>query len=171
MSADHSGGSTARIRAQDQARKEATAQSTEAREADAQRVKLIGRLRRTPAFRTTAAGKLVGKFPFAVHLENGETAWHDVLAFGDRAATLQKRLSSRCAAGPAPLDRQSPPQDSLVPHGVDALRELALWGAGLRHDTRGRMSGPRSGAQLAVFPLPFGRRVPAIRLVQAPRKR
>jgi hypothetical protein len=83
-----------RIRQQDQARREAAAQSTEAKEADAQRVKLVGRLGRTPTFRTTAAGKLVGKFPLAVHLENGETEWHDILSFGDRAATLQKRVEA-----------------------------------------------------------------------------
>ncbi|WP_327727122.1 single-stranded DNA-binding protein [Streptomyces sp. NBC_00487] len=86
----------ARIRAQDQARSESetTAESTEAKEPDSQRVKLVGRLGRTPTFRTTAAGKLVGKFPLAVHLETGETEWHDILAFGDRAASLQKRAEA-----------------------------------------------------------------------------
>ncbi|MFJ9868074.1 single-stranded DNA-binding protein [Streptomyces sp. NPDC101165] len=81
----------ARIRAQDQPRKN----DVEAKEAeDAQRVKLVGRLGRTPTFRTTAAGKLIGKFPLAVHLENGETEWHDILAFGDRAAAIQKRVEA-----------------------------------------------------------------------------
>ncbi|MGA5195673.1 single-stranded DNA-binding protein [Streptomyces exfoliatus] len=86
----------ARIRAQDQARRdsETSAEQTEAKEPDSQRVKLVGRLGRTPTFRTTAAGKLVGKFPLAVHLENGETQWHDILAFGDRAAALQKRAEA-----------------------------------------------------------------------------
>ncbi|MEU9573729.1 single-stranded DNA-binding protein [Streptomyces massasporeus] len=82
----------ARIREQDQARKESPA--AEAKDADAERVKLVGRLGRTPTFRTTAAGKLIGKFPLAVHLETGETEWHDILAFGDRAATLQKRVQA-----------------------------------------------------------------------------
>lgn len=84
----------ARIRAQDQERREAAVQKSEVKEADAKRVKLVGRLGRTPTFRTTAAGKLVGKFPLAVHLENGETEWHDILSFGDRAATLQKRVQA-----------------------------------------------------------------------------
>ncbi|WP_184932108.1 single-stranded DNA-binding protein [Streptomyces nymphaeiformis] len=84
----------ARIRAQDQARREPAADDAEAKEADGQRVKLVGRLGRNPTFRTTASGKLVGKFPLAVHLENGETQWHDILAFGDRAATLQKRAEA-----------------------------------------------------------------------------
>lgn len=85
----------ARIREQDQARREKpAADASEAKEADAQRVKLVGRLGRTPTFRTTAAGKLVGKFPLAVHLENGQTEWHDILAFGDRAASLQKRAEA-----------------------------------------------------------------------------
>ncbi|MFG2557303.1 single-stranded DNA-binding protein [Streptomyces sp. NPDC048581] len=84
----------ARIREQDQARREPAADASETKEADGQRVKLVGRLGRTPTIRTTASGKLVGKFPLAVHLENGETEWHDVLAFGDRAAVLQKRAES-----------------------------------------------------------------------------
>ncbi|MFH0521838.1 single-stranded DNA-binding protein [Streptomyces sp. M41] len=84
----------ARIREQDQARKESAVKTEEAKEADAQRVKLVGRLGRTPTFRTTASGKLVGKFPLAVHLENGETEWHDVLSFGDRAAKLQQRAEA-----------------------------------------------------------------------------
>jgi len=59
------------------------------------RVKLIGRLGRTPTFRTTASDKLVGKFPLAVHLESGETQWHDVLVFGARAEALQKRAEAQ----------------------------------------------------------------------------
>ncbi|MFE5295898.1 single-stranded DNA-binding protein [Streptomyces sp. NPDC056632] len=84
----------ARVREQDQARKESAGNAAEVKEADAQRVKLVGRLGRNPTFRTTASGKLVGKFPLAVHLENGETEWHDILAFGDRAAALQKRAEA-----------------------------------------------------------------------------
>ncbi|MGW2954816.1 single-stranded DNA-binding protein [Streptomyces eurythermus] len=76
-----------RIRSQDQAQQEAG-------EAERERVKLTGRLGRTPTFRTTASGKLVGKFSLAVHTEDGQTTWHDVLAFGDRAAALQKRVEA-----------------------------------------------------------------------------
>ncbi|WP_328967622.1 hypothetical protein [Streptomyces sp. NBC_00239] len=46
--------------------------------ADRQRVKLVGRIGRTPTVRETAAGKLVAKFPLAVHLDDGTTKWHDV---------------------------------------------------------------------------------------------
>ncbi|MEU5301761.1 single-stranded DNA-binding protein [Streptomyces noursei] len=67
---------------------------TEAGEAQRQRVKLVGRLGRNPTVRETANGKLVGKFPLAVHLEDGTTKWQDVLAFGDRAAALQKRMEA-----------------------------------------------------------------------------
>lgn len=81
-----------RIREQDKGR--TVSSTTEVKEADAERVKLVGRLGRNPTFRTTASGKLVGKFPLAVHLENGETQWHDILAFGDRAASLQKRVEA-----------------------------------------------------------------------------
>ncbi|MFD9030116.1 single-stranded DNA-binding protein [Streptomyces sp. NPDC059567] len=63
-------------------------------EADRQRVKLVGRLGRTPTVRETATGKLVAKFPLAVHLDDGTTKWHDVLAFNDRAAALKKRMEA-----------------------------------------------------------------------------
>ncbi|MER6316224.1 single-stranded DNA-binding protein [Streptomyces sp. NPDC001581] len=63
-------------------------------EADRQRVKLVGRIGRTPTVRETAGGKLVAKFPLAVHLEDGTTTWHDVLAFNDRAAALKKRIEA-----------------------------------------------------------------------------
>ncbi|MCX4820240.1 single-stranded DNA-binding protein [Streptomyces sp. NBC_01142] len=74
------------------------AQSTpgdaETGEAERQRVKLVGRLRRTPSVRENASGKLVGKFPLAVHLEDGTTQWHNILAFGERAAALKTRMEA-----------------------------------------------------------------------------
>ncbi|MFE9219765.1 single-stranded DNA-binding protein [Streptomyces lavendulae] len=66
----------------------------EAAEAEAERVKLVGRIGRTPTVRETAGGKLVAKFPLAVHLEDGTTTWHDVLAFNDRAVALKKRIEA-----------------------------------------------------------------------------
>ncbi|MFD9978179.1 single-stranded DNA-binding protein [Streptomyces sp. NPDC059017] len=75
----------ARIRAKDQAAQESA-------EGEAKRIKLTGRLGRTPTFRRTANGKYVGKFPLAVHMETGETVWRDVLAFGDRASALEQRV-------------------------------------------------------------------------------
>jgi hypothetical protein len=63
-------------------------------QAETERVKLVGRIGRTPMVRETAGGKLVAKFPLAVHLEDGTTKWHDVLAFNDRAAALKKRLEA-----------------------------------------------------------------------------
>ncbi|MFJ8565842.1 single-stranded DNA-binding protein [Streptomyces sp. NPDC093514] len=77
-----------RIRAQDQKQQEPST------ETEPERVKLTGRLGRTPTFRTTANGKFVGKFSLAVHTEAGETQWHDVLAFGERAESLQKRVET-----------------------------------------------------------------------------
>ncbi|MFC9883124.1 single-stranded DNA-binding protein [Streptomyces libani] len=71
-----------------------SAPDAEAGEAERQRVKLVGRLGRNPTVRETAGGKLVGKFPLAVHLEDGTTKWQDVLAFGERAAALQKRTEA-----------------------------------------------------------------------------
>ncbi|MCX4956878.1 single-stranded DNA-binding protein [Streptomyces virginiae] len=78
----------AQIRDADQAVKQETA------EAGAERVKLVGRIGRTPTVRETAGGKLVAKFPLAVHLEDGTTKWHDVLAFNDRAAAFKKRIEA-----------------------------------------------------------------------------
>ncbi|MFI8391575.1 single-stranded DNA-binding protein [Streptomyces sp. NPDC085540] len=66
----------------------------ETAEAEAERVKLVGRIGRTPTVRETSGGKLVAKFPLAVHLEDGTTKWHDVLAFNDRAAALSKRIEA-----------------------------------------------------------------------------
>ncbi len=37
---------------------------------------------------------MVGRFPLAVHREDGHTDWHTVLAFGSRAEQLQRRVSS-----------------------------------------------------------------------------
>ncbi|MFE2245309.1 single-stranded DNA-binding protein [Streptomyces lavendulae] len=85
----------ARIRTQDQTRRGSEANSPTAKEtAEAPRVKLVGRIGRTPTVRETAGGKLVAKFPLAIHLEDGTTKWQDVLAFNDRAAALQKRLEA-----------------------------------------------------------------------------
>ncbi|GHB60574.1 hypothetical protein GCM10010347_33280 [Streptomyces cirratus] len=78
----------ARLRDQDQQTKQETA------EAGTERVKLVGRIGRTPTVRETAGGKLVAKFPLAIHLEDGTTKWQDVLAFGDRAQALQKRAEA-----------------------------------------------------------------------------
>jgi len=66
----------------------------EAGETERQRVKLVGRLGRTPTVRETAGGKLVGKFPLAVHLDDGTTKWHNILAFGERAAAIKTRTEA-----------------------------------------------------------------------------
>ncbi|WP_327667624.1 single-stranded DNA-binding protein [Streptomyces sp. NBC_00485] len=73
---------------------ERDSQATEAGEAERQRVKLVGRLGRTPTVRETAGGKLVGKFPLAVHLDDGTTKWHNIVAFGERAAAIKTRTEA-----------------------------------------------------------------------------
>lgn len=65
-----------------------------AAETEQQRIQLTGRLGRVPTFRTTTTGALIGKFPLAVHREDGHTDWHTVLAFGSRAEQLQRRVSA-----------------------------------------------------------------------------
>ncbi|MFJ6384955.1 single-stranded DNA-binding protein [Kitasatospora sp. NPDC092039] len=79
------------IRGGDQAPSQA-AEDQPAKESGPPRVQVVGRLGRNPTVRETAGGKLVGKFPLAIHLENGETQWQDVLAFGERARALKKRM-------------------------------------------------------------------------------
>ncbi|WP_328549662.1 single-stranded DNA-binding protein [Streptomyces sp. NBC_00366] len=76
------------------AQQEQDSQATEAGEAERQRVKLVGRLGRTPTVRETAGGKLVGKFPLAVHLDDGTTKWHNIVAFGERAAAIKTRTEA-----------------------------------------------------------------------------
>ncbi|MEU2869722.1 single-stranded DNA-binding protein [Streptomyces olivoreticuli] len=73
---------------------QAEAEPEKTAEGEPERVRLIGRLGRNPTIRETAGGKLVAKFPLAIHLEDDTTRWHDVLAFGDRAQALQKRVEA-----------------------------------------------------------------------------
>jgi single-stranded DNA-binding protein len=72
----------------------AASQQHTATETEQERISLTGRLGRDPSFRTTKTGSLVGKFPLAVHREDGDTTWHTVLAFGPRAEQLQKRVTA-----------------------------------------------------------------------------
>src|SRR5512144_322356 len=72
----------------------ATSQQQAEAETEQERIALTGRLGRDPSFRTTKTGSLVGRFPLAVHREDGHTDWHTVLAFGPRAEQLQRRLAA-----------------------------------------------------------------------------
>jgi hypothetical protein len=57
-----------------------------------QRLTIRGRVGRTPRFRTTQGrGMLIGQFPLAEHRDDGETTWHTILVFGERAAKLKER--------------------------------------------------------------------------------
>lgn len=58
-----------------------------------QRLTLTGRLGRVPSFRTTRNGTLIASFPLAVRDEAGETTWHTILAFGERAEKLREGLA------------------------------------------------------------------------------
>jgi hypothetical protein len=71
-------------------------------EAKEERVELTGRLGRVPTFRTSQKGTFIAKFPLAVHLEDGSTTWHTVLAFGPRAQKLEQRVT----AGELPKGRE-----------------------------------------------------------------
>src|SRR5512135_52483 len=63
-------------------------------DAEPERLQQTGRLGRDPGFRTTKTGTLVGRFPLAVHREDGQTSWRTVLAFGERAEQLQRRTQA-----------------------------------------------------------------------------
>jgi hypothetical protein len=67
-------------------------------EAEEERVELTGRLGRTPTFRTTPKGVFIAKFPLAVHLEDGATKWHTILAFGPRAQKLEEKVTEGAVA-------------------------------------------------------------------------
>ncbi|MGA5823422.1 single-stranded DNA-binding protein [Kitasatospora sp. NPDC094028] len=83
-----------RVRQADQAPQVDTAAPQADNEEEPERVKVTGRLGRNPTIRETAGGKLVAKFPLALHNDDGTTTWRDVLAFGDRAAALKKRVEA-----------------------------------------------------------------------------
>jgi hypothetical protein len=71
-----------------------TARTATAEAKEEERVQLTGRLGRTPTFRTTANGTFIAKFPLAVHLEDGQTKWHTILAFGPRAQKLEQKVTA-----------------------------------------------------------------------------
>lgn len=58
------------------------------------RLQLTGRLGRDPSFRTSPRGTFIGRFPLAVHQQDGTTSWHTILAFGERAKQLQHRAEA-----------------------------------------------------------------------------
>lgn len=62
-------------------------------ETQAARLSLGGRLGRAPSFRTTRSGRLIASFPLAVRDEAGETTWHTVLAFDERAEQLRDQVA------------------------------------------------------------------------------
>ena len=55
----------------------------------AERLTLRGRAGTDPTFRTTRNGASIVRFPLAVRDDAGETGWHTVVAFGDRAERLR----------------------------------------------------------------------------------
>ena len=59
-----------------------------------ERVRVSGRLGRDPSFYTTRSGKRVAKFPLAVPQAEGQTSWHDVVAFDERADELKERAGA-----------------------------------------------------------------------------
>ena len=68
---------------------ELAAGSPDTPEPKAERLTLRGRAGTDPTFRTTRNGTSIVRFPLAVRDEAGETAWHTVVAFGDRAERLR----------------------------------------------------------------------------------
>lgn len=54
-----------------------------------ERLTFLGRVGSNIAFRTTAKGVLVARFPMAVRTDDGETTWETVIAFGDKAERLR----------------------------------------------------------------------------------
>lgn len=61
-------------------------------ESTSARLNLSGRLGRAPSFRTTRNGTLIASFPLAVRDDDGNTTWHTILTFGNRAEKLRDQL-------------------------------------------------------------------------------
>lgn len=66
--------------------------ATEPPEQKAERLTLRGRAGTDPSFRTTRNGTAIARFPLAVRDDAGETEWHTVVTFGDRAERLRGLL-------------------------------------------------------------------------------
>lgn len=95
----------------------------EARE-EAERVKLTGRLGRAPTFRTSPRGTLVGRFPLAVHREDGTTVWHSILAFGSRTEQLRTRAAAGDLAKGREVDIVGYPHTRQVPGKDGSIRTV-----------------------------------------------
>lgn len=59
-------------------------------ESQAERLSFRGRAGTDLSFRTTRNGRAIGRFPLAVRDEAGDTAWHNVVVFGERAERLRE---------------------------------------------------------------------------------
>jgi hypothetical protein len=57
-----------------------------------ERVSLSGRVGADPTFRTTPKGTLVARFSLAVHLQENQTQWQQIVAFNQRAERLKESL-------------------------------------------------------------------------------
>lgn len=64
--------------------------ATESPEPRAERLTLRGRAGTEPAFRATRNGTPIARFPLAVRDDAGATAWHTVVAFGERAERIRR---------------------------------------------------------------------------------
>ena len=73
----------------EQAVPEPTPEAPSAERPEQERLTFLGRVGSNIAFRTTAKGVLVARFPMAVRMENGDTTWETVIAFGDKAEKLR----------------------------------------------------------------------------------
>jgi single-stranded DNA-binding protein len=70
---------------------EAPAQAETSEQDDQERVNLLGRIGHAPQYRTTPKGTLVASFSLGVHPEPGQTDWHRIVLFGDRAEKLREK--------------------------------------------------------------------------------
>lgn len=64
-------------------------EASDAEKPQQERLTFLGRVGSNIAFRTTAKGVLVARFPMAIRMDDGETTWETVIAFGDKAEKLR----------------------------------------------------------------------------------
>jgi hypothetical protein len=91
------------------------------------RIEVFGNVGTSPRFRTTASGKDVLEFSIAEHPDKETTAWHNIVAFDQRARDLRETLQKGEAVGIIgyPHERVIPGKDGKPDRTV---REIYMTG-------------------------------------------
>ncbi len=58
-----------------------------------ERITLFGRAGAAPTMRTTASGRLIARFPMGIRVEEDETRWETIVAFGSKAEQVRDTVT------------------------------------------------------------------------------